>query len=50
MSKSYCKTLTDVAKELQVPYTALYKYKHRPEFSKSARGYNVQKITEFLDE
>jgi hypothetical protein len=52
MSKehTYLKTLTDVANALQVPYTALYKHKHRPEFTKSARGYNLKKITEFLNE
>ena len=52
MSKgqTYLKTLTEVANTLQVPYTALYKHKHRPEFTKTARGYNVKKITEYLDE
>ncbi len=52
MSKepTYCKTLTDVANMLQIPYTALYKHKHRPEFTKSARGYNLKKITQYLDE
>ena len=47
---TYLKTLTDVATKLQVPYTTLYKHKHRPEFQKSARGYNLNKITEFLNE
>lgn len=52
MSKEqiYCKTLTEVANKLQIPYTALYKHKHRPELTKTARGYNLQKITEYLDE
>lgn len=52
MSKeqTYYKTLTDVANALQVPYTALYKHKHRPEFTKTTRGYNLKKITEFLNE
>ena len=52
MSKepTYCKTLTVVANMLQIPYTALYKHKHRPEFTKSARGYNLKKITQYLDE
>lgn len=52
MSKepTYCKTLTEVANVLQIPYTALYKHKHRPEFTKSARGYNLKKITQYLDE
>lgn len=52
MSKepTYCKTLTDVANMLQIPYTALYKHKHRPQFTKSARGYNLKKITQYLDE
>lgn len=48
--KTYYKTLTDVANALQVPYTALYKHKHRPEFTKTTRGYNLKKITEFLNE
>jgi hypothetical protein len=52
MSKeqTYCKTLTEVANILQIPYTALYKHRHRPEFTKSQRGYNVKKITQYLDE
>ena len=52
MSKepTYCKTLTEVANKLQIPYTALYKHKHRPELTKSARGYNLKKITQYLDE
>lgn len=52
MSKetTYCKTLTEVANKLQIPYTALYKHKHRPELTKTARGYNLKKITEYLDE
>lgn len=52
MSKepTYMKSLADVAITLQVAYSQLYKYKHRPEFAKSARGYNVKKIAQFLDE
>lgn len=52
MSKeqTYYKKLTEVANVLQIPYTALYKHRHRPEFQKSARGYNLNKITEYLQE
>lgn len=46
--KTYVKTLADAAKELQVPYSQLYKHKHRPEFSKGARGYNVTKMADYL--
>jgi hypothetical protein len=47
---TYCKTLTDVANMLNMPYTALYKHKHRPELTKTARGYNLKKIAQYLDE
>lgn len=52
MSKelTYLKTLADVANALQLPYSRLYKLKHRPEFQKTARGYNVKKINAFLTE
>lgn len=49
-SATYVKTLADAAKILQVPYTQLYKHKHRPEFTKGARGYNVKKIGDYLTE
>lgn len=48
--KTYCKTLTEVANTLNIPYTALYKHKHRPELTKTARGYNLKRITQYLDE
>lgn len=48
--KTYCKTLTEVANMLNMPYTALYKHKHRPELTKTARGYNLNRITQYLDE
>lgn len=46
----YVKTLSDVATKLGVSYAVLYKDKHRPEFIKSSRGYNVDKIAEYLNE
>lgn len=49
-NKTYCKTLSDVANLLQIPYTKLYKHKHRPEFVKSSRGYNLKKISQFFIE
>lgn len=48
--KTYYKTLSEVATALQMPYSSLYKHRHRPEFNKSARGYNLNKITEYLNE
>ena len=48
--QTYYKTLSEVANVLQIPYTALYKHRHRPEFTKSARGYNLKKITQYLEE
>jgi hypothetical protein len=46
----YKKTLTEVATVLQIPYAALYKHRHRPEFIKTERGYNVEKILNYLEE
>ena len=46
----YKKTLTEVATVLQIPYAALYKHRHRPEFIKTERGYNVDKILNYLEE
>ena len=46
----YKKTLTEVATVLQIPYPALYKHRHRPEFIKTERGYNVEKILNYLEE
>lgn len=48
--KTYYKTLSEVATALQMPYSTLYKHRHRPEFNKTARGYNLNKITEYLNE
>lgn len=48
--KTYCKSLSEVANTLGVPYMSLYKHKHRPELTKTSRGYNVKKILEFLNE
>lgn len=48
--QTYYKNLTEVANVLQIPYSNLYKYRHRPEFTKSTRGYNIKKITEYLNE
>ena len=49
-NKTYCKSLTEVAQVLNVPYTQLYKHRHRPELNKSARGYNLKKIADYLDQ
>lgn len=46
----YAKTFTDLATILQVPYATLYKHRHRPEFNKSERGYNIEKIVKYLEE
>jgi hypothetical protein len=46
--KNYVKSLSELANHLQVPYTQLYKHRHRPEFIKSERGYNVEKIVNYL--
>jgi hypothetical protein len=48
--QTYYKTLTEVANILQIPYANLYKNRHRPEFTKSARGYNLKRITDYLTE
>lgn len=48
--KTYYKNLTQVASVLQIPYQSLYKHRHRPEFAKSARGYNIQKISNYLEQ
>lgn len=49
-NKTYCKSLTEVAQLLNVPYSQLYKHRHRPELNKSARGYNLKKIADYLDQ
>lgn len=48
--KNYVKSLSELANHLQIPYTQLYKHRHRPEFIKSERGYNVEKIVNYLEE
>lgn len=52
MSKetTFVKTLTEVAAMLEIPYSTLYRNKHRPEFTKTARGYNIKKILNYFDE
>lgn len=52
MSKetTFVKTLTEVATLLEIPYSTLYRNKHRPEFTKTARGYNIKKILNYFDE
>lgn len=51
MSKeqTYYKSLSEVANVLQIPYTQLYKWRHRAELNKGSRGYNIKKIAEFLE-
>ena len=50
MKKTYYPTLREIADNLGVPYNSLYKLKHRPEFQKSERGYNLKKIANCLEE
>lgn len=47
---TYAKSLSDAAGILNIPYSQLYRYKHRPEFQKSARGYNVKNILQYIEE
>lgn len=49
-SNTYAKSLSDAASILNIPYSQLYRHKHRPEFQKSARGYNIKNILEFIEE
>lgn len=48
--KVYYKSLSEIASALQISYSSLYKHRHRPEFSKTARGYNLNKISDYLNE
>ena len=48
--KKYYKSLSDISGVLGIPYTALYRHRHRPEFNKTQRGYNLNRIRQFLDE
>lgn len=48
--KVYYKSLSEIASVLQISYSSLYKHRHRPEFSKTARGYNLNKISDYLNE
>ena len=47
---TYAKSLSDAASILNIPYSQLYRHKHRPEFQKSARGYNIKNILQFIEE
>ena len=48
--KVYYKSLSQVSGALGIPYTALYRHRHRPELNKTQRGYNLNRIRQFLDE
>lgn len=50
MMSQYAKTLTDASKILQIPYSQLYRYKHRSEFQKTSKGYNIEKIAAYIAE
>lgn len=47
---TYAKSLSDAAAILNIPYSQLYRHKHRPEFQKTSRGYNVKNILQYIEE
>ena len=46
----YAKSLSQAAAVLQLPYNQVYRHQHRPEFQKTSRGYNIDKIAAYIKE
>lgn len=46
----YAKSLSQAAAVLQLPYNQVYRHQHRPEFQKTSRGYNIDKIAAYINE
>ena len=46
----YTKSLSEAASILQLPYNQVYRHKHQPAFQKTSRGYNVDKIAQYINE
>ena len=47
---TYAKSLSEAASVLQLPYNQVYRHKHQPAFRKTSRGYNVEKIAQYINE
>lgn len=46
----YAKSLSEAASFLGLPYNQVYRHKHQPAFQKTSRGYNVEKIAQYINE
>lgn len=46
----YAKSLSEAATTLQLPYNQIYRHKHAPEFQKTSKGYNVDRIGQYIAE
>lgn len=44
----FAKSLSEAATVLQLPYNQIYRHKHAPEFQKTSKGYDIDRIGQYI--